>query len=673
MTLRNARPLRFSPAGLSDTLAEEDAFPGACAILTNLIPEPSTKNVWTPRPASILSTSFPGFNAPTGVPLFKVVGEYVFGFVSTSRNKGAITGVHITNGGTGYTNGTFPNTALTGGSGTGATGTITVAAGIVTAVVIDLPGVNYVVGDALAYSGGGGSNLAIGVTAIAGFDEPFCYNLVTKSFVTVTGITAANVPITQPTVGDWTPPTMDVTGVDLVVTHPGFDGSTNFFGWFDITNLQVPIWNAGNFSLVTPMATVSIITGGTGYTNGAYQNVSIIGGTGGGATVNITVAGGIVTALSVASGGVGYAVGNTFTVSTNIIGGAGSGFQGAVATVIGNAIGSVNITGTGTGYTTGTYTNVPLGGGSGSGAQATIVVNASNVVNSVTITSPGGGYIVGDTLGISAGAILTFSALTAGSGYTNGTYVNVPLIGGTGQGATANFTVAGNIVTVCTLNNGGFGYVHADSLSVVGGSGVVGSLTEGGSTSINLSGTYNNIALTTQTGSGTGCIANLTVGTISPGLYGVTSATIVNGGSGYALGDNLNFKVPGHPTTTLVVVVATLATVSAPLGPGTGFKIPVNTVSANPIGAGSGFTVQVATVLNPGGYIDFTTIPSWVRQFNGRSWFGINPPTGTPSVIYSDVYALNCTNANQSLSFGDDITLTAAAPLPLSNVLGGIV
>ena len=61
------------------------------------------------------------------------------------------------------------------------------------------------------------------------------------------------------------------------------------------------------------------------------------------------------------------------------------------------------------------------------------------------------------------------------------------------------------------------------------------------------------------------------------------------------------------------------------------------------------------------------------RQFNGRSWFGINPPVGIPSVIFSDVYALNATNANQVLSFGDNTPLTAAAPLGLANLLGGVV
>jgi hypothetical protein len=63
------------------------------------------------------------------------------------------------------------------------------------------------------------------------------------------------------------------------------------------------------------------------------------------------------------------------------------------------------------------------------------------------------------------GPISTLGSVTGGTGYTNGTYLNVALTGGTGSGATADITVAAGIVTVVTLTNGGFGYTAADSLS----------------------------------------------------------------------------------------------------------------------------------------------------------------------------------------------------------------
>lgn len=79
----------------------------------------------------------------------------------------------------------------------------------------------------------------------AGYDEPFCYDTATSAFVTVSGITSANVPTTPSTTGDWTPPSTAQVGVFIAVTHPGFTGA-NFFGWFDLTNPAAPAWSAGN-------------------------------------------------------------------------------------------------------------------------------------------------------------------------------------------------------------------------------------------------------------------------------------------------------------------------------------------------------------------------------------------------------------------------------------------
>lgn len=78
-----------------------------------------------------------------------------------------------------------------------------------------------------------------------GFDEPFCYDTATNAFITVSGITVANVPVTQATTGEWTPPTMAAVGVFVVVTHPGFT-APNFFGNFNVSNPAAPVWSAGN-------------------------------------------------------------------------------------------------------------------------------------------------------------------------------------------------------------------------------------------------------------------------------------------------------------------------------------------------------------------------------------------------------------------------------------------
>lgn len=68
------------------------------------------------------------------------------------------------------------------------------------------------------------------------------------------------------------------------------------------------------------------LAGGTGYTNGVYTGVSLTGGTGSGATADITVAGGIVTIVTIVNGGSGYVVGDVLSANAVDIGGTGSGF-----------------------------------------------------------------------------------------------------------------------------------------------------------------------------------------------------------------------------------------------------------------------------------------------------------------------------------------------------------
>jgi hypothetical protein len=62
--------------------------------------------------------------------------------------------------------------------------------------------------------------------------------------------------------------------------------------------------------------------------------------------------------------------------------------------------------------------------------------------------------------------ITAFGAITGGSNYTNGSYFDVPLTGGSGTGALATIVVSGNTVTSVTLANGGSYYVVGDTLSV---------------------------------------------------------------------------------------------------------------------------------------------------------------------------------------------------------------
>ena len=83
-----AKPYRFSPSGLSDTLDSTDNEKGTMAILQNLIPEPTTKNLWMCRPAATTVASFAGFTNPGFVSAFKVIGSYIIGMIASTRFSG---------------------------------------------------------------------------------------------------------------------------------------------------------------------------------------------------------------------------------------------------------------------------------------------------------------------------------------------------------------------------------------------------------------------------------------------------------------------------------------------------------------------------------------------------------------------------------------------------------
>ena len=112
--------------------------------------------------------------------------------------------------------------------------------------------------------------------------------------------------------------------------------------------------------------------------------------------------------------------------------------------------------------------------------KSSILAHAAPNINDISNTTTGNIYI-GDMTSSSqltvlgAGSIYTFGSITAGTLYTVGTYVNVPLTGGTGSGATATIVVSGGGVTSVTLTYAGINYTVGDVLSAatsrIGGTG----------------------------------------------------------------------------------------------------------------------------------------------------------------------------------------------------------
>jgi hypothetical protein len=107
---------------------------------------------------------------------------------------------------------------------------------------------------------------------------------------------------------------------------------------------------------------------------------------------------------------------------------------------------------------------------------APAVIRAGHVIIQETST---GEYKPMPATEANTSGVATFGTIVAGTGYTNGTYENVPLynVSGSnkGSGVLATVTVSGGVVTAVAKTQGGNYYATADVLSVnpayVGGTG----------------------------------------------------------------------------------------------------------------------------------------------------------------------------------------------------------
>jgi hypothetical protein len=94
------------------------------------------------------------------------------------------------------------------------------------------------------------------------------------------------------------------------------------------------IWHLGNTNWnANSIATLGAITAGTGYTNGTYTNIALVGGSGVGAFATVVVAGGIVTGITITQPGQGYAAGDVLTLPATVPYTAGTEASVLVATI----------------------------------------------------------------------------------------------------------------------------------------------------------------------------------------------------------------------------------------------------------------------------------------------------------------------------------------------------
>ena len=218
------------------------------------------------------------------------------------------------------------------------------------------------------------------------------------------------------------------TAPNVVISGPDQTGGVQ-------ANATASLVSGGN-----TVGSISLVVGGTGYTNGANLTVTLSGGGGSGATAIAgiqTFATGTVT-VNVIDGGAGYTSQPTVTIT----GGGGNNAAGT-AVVSGNTVTQVVMTNPGTGYTNTANLVVSISGG-GASTQAVLSGVVNNQTNSAIASFSG-------RVWVATGRTVTYSAAGQYSDFTSVSAGAVTL---------TDSTLHGNIIQLLSANN--FLYIFGD-------------------------------------------------------------------------------------------------------------------------------------------------------------------------------------------------------------------
>lgn len=298
----------------------------------------------TISPATTLTASGTGYSTLPTVTAFGGSGSGIV--VVPSIENGSVTGLTVTNPGTGYLPGDIVQFQFSGGgTDSGAILQAVLTSGTVNAINVVNGGASYTAPPSVTISGGGGS----GATATAN----------------VSGGAVSGVTMTSGGSGYTSTPAVifSTTGAGAAATAAISGGGVS----------SITITSGGANYLAAPTVTIS--------------------GNGTGALAMATVNQGHVTAVTVVTPGSGYTAA-TVAFSTN-----GTNAS-AVAVLSAGTVGSVTVVSGGS-----DYLSTPLltfSGGGGTGAVGTVVLT-SGAISSVTLTSGGSGYTSAPTILVSTG------------------------------------------------------------------------------------------------------------------------------------------------------------------------------------------------------------------------------------------------------------------------------
>lgn len=665
-------------------------------------------------------------------------GEGVVIRITSIGPNGSITGWELVNGGFGFTGEPTGIVALTG---TGVNASIIAndtnfaiqTAGQITESSISNligSGTGYTVGDRLIVTGGGGSGAIIEITAVGPNGQILDYVIINGG----SGYSSNPIVLNE----DGSPIAIQPSWNISAFTDPGFVIINAGSGYFAPPTVISSATGNGsgvaytfNVEEFTDPAFI-VVNSGSGYTS-APTGLEVVSGDGEGFTVSfndtqftIPATGGITPESIVLSGGGGYNIGDQISIE-------GGGGTGAVVQVVSGSLTtqSINSLSGGTGYVVGDYLTTTGGGGegvvirvtsvgpngnitgweivnagygfvgeptglvslTGSGVNAVLVANDDNfsltkesglTENALQLTG-GTGYNIGEriTLGggdtpaqieIISGSLSTQSinSLTGGTGYLVGDLLTTT--GGGGEGVVIRVTAIGanGSITGWEILNAGYGFVgEPTGLVALTGSGAGAvivanddnfSLTEpGGITkdSINgLIGTSNTPAYTVGTqlyitgGGGSGAIIRITsvdnTGKIldyviidsGSGYDGSTSFVVRTGSvSGLAVTSQPSFDVMDFTENSFIVLDqgsgfdSGIVTVSSTNGNGSGGSLAIDSDELTDksfviIDSGSGYTSTPTIITSKTGNGGGVTASFDVNEFSEPAIVVTNPGSG---------------------------------------------
>lgn len=379
-----------------------------------------------------------------------------------------IESIDVASGGINYVS--PPVVTITGGFGAGAKATAIINSGSVIGFNITENGSGYTSSPTVELTSGSGAS-AIAVLQPTGVSRVTVENDGSGSYASVPNVTltAQGAGAVIDTV------TMKIVSATIGNRGGGYNKGDILLiaGGAGTLNASIQVTGVGSLGEILSYA---LITSGSYTTLPILNNNSVIGGTGNSATFNLRTG---VEAVSLASGGTGYAASPTVVITP--VDGNGAGAT-AYTRITSTSVSEIVVEKAGTGYTA--IPNIAIT--SGSGATATAVINAGSITE-IVVTSAGTNYTSPPVVTID-GTGTAYASLTPtgiakieitnpGSGYTTKPLIQV--IDGPNNWATtvqpATVVNIGYSVETVSVVSSGSGYNSVPEVSIASPNGTFGS------------------------------------------------------------------------------------------------------------------------------------------------------------------------------------------------------